>query len=278
MKQLYQVLEVAPSIYHIFEPAGVCSTLVVGQTSALLIDTGYGFEDLSIQVREITDLPLQIVNTHCHLDHAGGNHFFEEVAFVHPYEKEVYRLYQLDKPGHLNFVRKKFENGKIENPFSETFDSEDYVQYRPVEFQDLTNGQKFDLGGRTVEAIFLPGHTKGSVVLYDDATKTLISGDSIGGSVWMIFPQSAPLTEYIQSLKWIQEHYDLEKVLYSHEPNAYPVDLLGAVLKAVENCNPETDKPFTHPRLGYEGYHHKEILSGEFGVKKIHIVYSFSPN
>ena len=278
MKQLYQVQEVASSIYHIFEPAGVCSTLIVGQTSALLIDTGYGFEDLSVQVRKLTDLPLQIVNTHCHLDHAGGNHFFEEVAYVHPYEKEVYRTYQLDKPGHLDFVRKKFQNGKIENPFAETFDSEDYIQYRPVEFQDLAHGQKFDLGGRTVEAIFLPGHTKGSVAFYDDATKTLISGDSVGGSVWMIYPQSAPLTEYMEALKWLKNHYPVEKILYSHESKVYPASLLDAVLIAVENCNPKYDKPFTHPRLGFEGYHHEEILSEEFGIKKIHIVYSFSPS
>ena len=60
--------------------------LIVGPEKAMLIDTGFGVGDLKGLVREITgDMPLIVVNTHAHFDHAYGNFQFDRV-YCHEYE------------------------------------------------------------------------------------------------------------------------------------------------------------------------------------------------
>ena len=53
--------------------------LLIGTEKALLIDTAYGFTDVPAAIRQITDLPLIVVNTHGHMDHMHGNHLYSQV-------------------------------------------------------------------------------------------------------------------------------------------------------------------------------------------------------
>ena len=46
--------------------------LAVGDKKAALIDTGCGIGNVLDEVREITDLPVEVLLTHGHLDHCGG--------------------------------------------------------------------------------------------------------------------------------------------------------------------------------------------------------------
>jgi glyoxylase-like metal-dependent hydrolase (beta-lactamase superfamily II) len=63
---------------------------------ALLIDSLIGAGNLRAFCRELTDLPITLVNTHGHVDHTGGNFDFDE-CYIHPndislmYEKEDLR-------------------------------------------------------------------------------------------------------------------------------------------------------------------------------------------
>ena len=137
MEHKYKIKEVAESLFHIYEPAGVCSTLIIGNSSALLVDTGYGFENYPDIIRKITPLPLQIINTHGHLDHAGGNYRFDEPAFIHPFEIEVYDWAQKDKKSHLDFIDDKIIKGKIAYPFPSDFNRDCYCEYKNVQFQAM---------------------------------------------------------------------------------------------------------------------------------------------
>ena len=64
MDEYFTASYVSPGIYHIYENAGVCCTLILGSKSSLLVDTGYGFCDLPAFIRTLTKLPLIIINTH----------------------------------------------------------------------------------------------------------------------------------------------------------------------------------------------------------------------
>ena len=55
---------------------------------ALLVDTGMGVGDLAALVRSLTPLPVIVVNTHGHPDHAGGNGGFDEF-FLHPADEPI---------------------------------------------------------------------------------------------------------------------------------------------------------------------------------------------
>ena len=63
--------------------------LLIGETSALLIDTGSGVSDLYAAVKQLTDKPVSVVNTHGHLDHVANNHQFADV-YISGKDKEVF--------------------------------------------------------------------------------------------------------------------------------------------------------------------------------------------
>lgn len=59
------------------------SGLIVGSTRALVIDTGAGprqGREILAAVRQVTDLPLVVLNTHAHYDHFMGNAVFERAG------------------------------------------------------------------------------------------------------------------------------------------------------------------------------------------------------
>ena len=63
-----------------FDQFDVHIYLFLGEEKALLTDTGFGcFPDLKEKVKEITNLPLMVMNSHGHPDHCGGNASFGEV-------------------------------------------------------------------------------------------------------------------------------------------------------------------------------------------------------
>ena len=92
MQEYFKINQMGEGIYQIYEPGGVGSSLIVGKHQAMLIDTGYGFADISKAVRKVTDLPLRVVNTHGHTDHAGGNRYFNKV-WMNPADKATYKEY-----------------------------------------------------------------------------------------------------------------------------------------------------------------------------------------
>ena len=59
---------------------------------ALLIDTCYGFTDISGAIQGLTDKPLMVINTHGHFDHISGNYRFGEI-FLSQKDEELYRLH-----------------------------------------------------------------------------------------------------------------------------------------------------------------------------------------
>ena len=71
----YHPIAVADNL-HMFAGGGGNIALLVGEDGALLVDAGYKeiSEKLMLAVKAKTDAPIRyLVNTHWHLDHAGGN-------------------------------------------------------------------------------------------------------------------------------------------------------------------------------------------------------------
>lgn len=49
----------------------------------------------------------------------------------------------------------------------------------PMEVDELRDGEIIDLGEHRLRVIDTPGHTSGSISLYDEVTKSLFSGDTL---------------------------------------------------------------------------------------------------
>ncbi len=125
-----------------------------------LVDTGTGFNfvrlyDLFKKMGEDFDNIKTIINTHMHFDHVGGNKFFDNAKVL---------IHSLDSA--------PLEKGDDEHTCAGFFNGE----MKPVEVhQKLKDGER--VAGLRV--IHTPGHTPGSVCLYDEKKKILFSGDTI---------------------------------------------------------------------------------------------------
>ena len=128
-----------------------------------LVDTGAGlnkdylFSKLRENGVEPEDIEI-IVNTHCHFDHIGGNHFFPNAKIA------VHRLDAVS-------MRNKDTLGTSMSAFGDEGNSRVDIE---LEEGDEVPGFK---------VIHTPGHTSGGICLWDG--ENLISGDTIfaGGGV-----------------------------------------------------------------------------------------------
>ena len=287
MTDYYKVIDMGDNIYHIWEPAGTASSLILGKTRALLIDTGYGYGDLKSMVRSLTDLPLRVVNTHCHIDHAGGNYLFQgntrvvdereirlQTIFsigINPYEEYVYRLYQIEqKPLVIQKILR--EKSPEEYPWPQDFDKEKYLEYKECKFDALQDGENIELGERKVKVIFLPGHTMGSVVFFDEQTGTLFSGDNISNSLWIQFDQSENVYRFAEHLKDVQK-LPIRKIISSHKQIPWPPEIIQLELDAIAHITLEDSTTFIHPRTGARALKYKYPIPEMNGVKSIYVVY-----
>ena len=70
--------KVSDSVYFIHGQGMDSNSILVVSDIVFLVDTGTGqnIEQLKKDIDEIGHQPEVILNTHCHFDHVGGNHFF----------------------------------------------------------------------------------------------------------------------------------------------------------------------------------------------------------
>ena len=83
--------EVAQNVWCIDDHGAANIYLVAGEDSALIIDKGIGTANLRDYIKSQTNLPLIIVNTHGHPDHAGANYQFTEPIYAHSLDFESIR-------------------------------------------------------------------------------------------------------------------------------------------------------------------------------------------
>ena len=275
MQDYFEIIKIKEDIYHIYEPGDVGSTLILGENQAMLIDTGYGFANIKEVVDSITDLPLIVVNTHGHTDHNGGNRYFEQV-WMNPDDMPSYEDYQkIQKPlvaARFEGIRKAAGKPPI---WPEDFDRMAWYEAGTKEFLWLSHGQSFELGNdHRIEVIAVPGHTAGSVMLFDWKHHILFPGDDLDYSLWMHFKASAHLAEYKERLK-ILKNYPIEGILPAHKKCLLTPWILKRMPEALEHLSVEKSRRFFHPRTGEPGYLYKEKLNGESpdGIDTIFITY-----
>ena len=184
--------------------------LIVGEKEALLVDSLQTEAGLYEEVRKITNLPVSVVLTHGHGDHAG-------VSLKDLYENNC-KIYMDLRD--MSIVLKGFGEAIIE---------EEWIQ-------GIEPGTIFDLGGFKLEAIPIPGHTPGSLVLLEREKQLLFSGDTIGsGYFWMQLSVSLPLNIFLKNLEYFWDQVSSMKdiLVYPGHRNQSPVQLNLQYIKDV---------------------------------------------
>ncbi len=239
---MYSTLKISDSIHHICESPGVYCTLVLGSDKALLIDTGNGRSNIAQAVKEITDLPVLVVNTHGHFDHASGNGFFPEVL-IHEDDVSLLKKHRgwFYRYGYYVLARKGM-------------DTEERRTYRTIKkkcgysIKPLHDGDIIDLGDTRMEVIACPGHTQGSICLLDRKNRYLFTGDSLSNHVWICLKESTNLDTYAQSLEKITSRSDeFDHLLSSHGRTVMTKKVLDAMISCVKNLSFEQSRP--HQRV-----------------------------
>ena len=183
-----------PGITHVTDNMGVSFTLIEGADSALLLDAGYGLEDVSAFVKTLTDRPVELILSHGHHDHMLGARWFDH-SLMDPADTEEFLL-RSALPQRRQVQKQAADKG-LEVP--EDFLTAEIPLPLPLKYTDLIGDFQmsvFDLGEREVWAILVPGHTAGSVVLYVPEYQLLLTGDDWNPCTWMWFPCSLPVRQW----------------------------------------------------------------------------------
>jgi glyoxylase-like metal-dependent hydrolase (beta-lactamase superfamily II) len=99
----------------------------------------------------------------------------------------------------------------------------------------LHDGDRIDLGGRTIEVIATPGHTPDSISLFDRANGLLFTGDTYyPGTVWLYRPET-DLSAYGNSVRRIAAlRPEVKLVLGAHNVPVAPPSILEDLVDAFE--------------------------------------------
>ena len=222
-------------------PVGFITYLVLGTERAALIDTGMGVGSLKTYVEQVMALPVFVINTHGHPDHCGGNFEFAE-TWINPADNDVF-----EKMASLEFRRDDISHMPGGDEFAAKLQP---TAPRPAALED---SQTFDLGGRTLKIIFAPGHTHGSLCVYDEKTGSLFTGDNAMTRVSMHEWNSATLSEYRDTLKKLIALKPV-KVMGGHRPNVNDPELLEKLLRCAERALSGEKGELRKMRGGIEAY------------------------
>jgi len=147
MNQPVEPFKIIGNIYYV-GASDVTSFLITTEKGHILIDSGYA-ETVSQIKRNIVKLGFRLedvkilLNSHAHLDHAGG-------------------LAEIKELTGAQFFASQADSLLLANGGKGDFSFGDRLAYAPVKADKiLRDKQKINLGGMALKANFTPGHTKG---------------------------------------------------------------------------------------------------------------------
>lgn len=200
---------------------------VRGRDRDLLIDTGMGVASLTQAARDLFERPLVALATHTHIDHVGSLHEFAE-RIVHRAEAAMLRetdrfsMLRSDHPAELiaSFESAGYEVGEC---FLTALPSGDFELRRfarpPAPATQLVDeGDVIDLGDRVFEVLHLPGHSPGSIGLWEAETGTLFSGDAIYDGPLLDEIPGSDIGAYVATMRRL-ERLPARVVHAGHDPS-----------------------------------------------------------
>lgn len=208
-------------------------TFLNGETSRILLDTGCAtdVEGLILPSLEALGVPPEtlthLINTHCDLDHQGGNHGMKQLA-----PQAELSCGELDKPAiedpatifHQRYDGHRHLHGHF---YDEPTAAWIHEALGPAQRVDRTwiGGERIELSpGWHLQVLHLPGHSHGHLGLLDERNQALYAGDAIHGAVYhgingkaALCPTYLHVADYLATIRRI-ETLGLTTLLACHWP------------------------------------------------------------
>lgn len=186
---------------------------VRGRDRDLLIDSGMGMVSLRESISHLLDKPVLAAATHSHFDHVGSHHEFAE-RLVHGAEADI-----LAHPTNANNLAEHYTD-------DEMVDALPYAGFRPDDYSVkpapatrlLADGDVIDLGDRVFEVLHLPGHSPGSIGLWEKASGILFSGDAVYDGELLDDCYHSNVADYIATMERLRA-MPVRVVHGGHEPS-----------------------------------------------------------
>ncbi|WP_119458927.1 MBL fold metallo-hydrolase [Rhodospirillaceae bacterium SYSU D60014] len=201
---------------------------VRGRERDLMIDTGMGICSLREAARDLLDKPMIAVATHTHADHVGGHHEFDD-CLVHaaeadnlqrPTERGTLVAQEIgpDKIRKLRIAGYEIGEALITALPHAGYDLSEYGVRPAKATRIVEEGSIVDTGDRRFEVLHLPGHSPGSIGLWEAATGTLFSGDAIyDGPLLDELPHSN-IEDYVKTMRRLRT-LPVRTVHAGHDPS-----------------------------------------------------------
>lgn len=175
---------------------------VRGRERDLLVDTGMGLGVLRDALQPLIDKPLIAVATHRHVDHAGGLHEFDE-RLAHGHDAAA-----IERPEPISLAVRDHAwmagdpaHWLISAAPHEGFDPQAFRQPPATLSGLIGEGDTVDLGDHAYEVLHLPGHTPGSIGLWDARSGVLFAGDALyEGEIFDMLPESN-IQDYVRTMR-----------------------------------------------------------------------------
>jgi len=238
----FRTRKLSDGVWLVAEPALVNLWLITGSERAVLLDTGCGISPLRPVISALTDLPVTVVNTHYHSDHIGGNCEFDEIIthevgadlIAKPLAEEwrtgfasyvrdllacadAYR--EIDRK-HFHLLESFNDIGPLPAGFD--LDSWDIVTGPPT--ATVADGDRIELGDRTLVVMHTPGHTPDSICLYDERDSLLFTGDTVLTGANLAQFNEADIGTYAASTRRLADIADDVSLVVPHHYGRTTID------------------------------------------------------
>jgi glyoxylase-like metal-dependent hydrolase (beta-lactamase superfamily II) len=194
----FEVYKIRPGVFAIYEPhqlEEVISYLIIGSDRALLFDTGMGISNIEAIISGLTKVPVSVLNSHTHNDHVGDNWRFSDVYGM---DTDFTRA---NARGSKEDAQTELAPDQICGALPTGFDAKGYST-KPFHITHwLHDGDRIDLGERTLKVIGTPGHTPDSIAVLDEKNGLVFTGDTFYlGPIYLFRPET-DLDAYLASVQ-----------------------------------------------------------------------------
>lgn len=229
----FEVYKVEENTFALLEPnhwEEVISYLIIGESRAVLFDSGMGIGDIKAEVAQLTTLPVIVINSHSHYDHIGGNSAFGEVwAYNNGFETN--RI----QSGYSLSVCRSFMQPDMYKNLPDDFDLEHYCIKPSTITHRLNNLEAIDLGNRFLIVHHTPGHTPGSICLFDLRYRLLFTGDTFYPGALLAHLEESDVRAYRDSLQNLERFSNqIHCVCPGHNVACIPKEMLARACRGFE--------------------------------------------
>jgi glyoxylase-like metal-dependent hydrolase (beta-lactamase superfamily II) len=217
----FGVMQLSSNLFRITEPrchrwVRANCFLILGRERDIVVDSGMGIAALRPIIDRLSSQPRLIFTTHAHIDHVGSHPEFTDCdILIHPAEDA-----DLARPGQRGLLFPERSAEEVEalrrsgiDPSRSMIDAIPFVGYDVESYQRapvrstrlVSEGDVVETGDREFQVLHLPGHSPGSLALWERSSGSLFSGDAIYDGIIVDNLPGSDVEVYCATMKRLAE-------------------------------------------------------------------------